>query len=44
MSVIAFVIERRALKSIRAKGEAPPAPTPRKGEFAPSGEGPTVST
>jgi hypothetical protein len=33
MSVIAFVIERRVLKAIRAKGQAPEPP--RTGELAP---------
>ena len=33
MSVIAFVIERRVLKAIREKGEAPPQH--RSGELAP---------
>ena len=42
MSVVAFVIERRVLKAIRQKGEAPPEPA-RSGEFAPGAQGPTVS-
>jgi hypothetical protein len=42
MSVIAFVIERRVLKAIRQKGEAPPEPA-RTGEFAPGAQGPIAS-
>ena len=34
MSVIAFVIERRVLKAIRNKGEAPPQQHVHKGELA----------
>ena len=42
MSVIAFVIERRVLKAIRLKGEAPPD-RGRTGEFAPGAQGPTAA-
>ena len=41
MSVIAFVIERRVLKAIRAQGEEPARPE-RKGEFTPGANGPQV--
>jgi flagellar biosynthesis/type III secretory pathway M-ring protein FliF/YscJ len=41
MSVIAFVIERRVLKAIRAKGEEPATPE-RKGELTPGTQGPQV--